>query len=722
MSQFAREDSQAAIDLVSDGDVTFESDRDQDGAGDLVFRTAGVERARIKHDGTGTGWSNVLGGSISFLPAPIGGGADDSAALNAALAAGGSFAAKDDASYTISAPIVVPSNTDVDFGKATITKKSGTTGNMLQNSACTAAATASDGAMTASGTTLTTTLVASIGQTVIVSGAGGTAGAPGPLVANVTAVGTGTLTLAKAAANTVSGAAVASFTRDSNIRVRGGYWVRGNLGSSGAPSWASGATAYGLHNILLRRIDGLAVEDLRINNTTAGSYGIAVGDCTDFLLDKIRGSATSSGIQVNGPASDGVISRVKMTTSDDIVALTCRDYTIDEDTQGDITDVEINSTHQIAANSVCLLAGAGTSLLRIGVNGIYGTANNRALRVIDDTSSVNTQGGVIDGVTARGIKAATSGTSKVAVSSTGIRDLRLEDVFFDAAVETSASAVIDLTGCTAESISVSGLVVYSLSGTMKVVTAGSATVTRLQINSGRVKMSGSNQALVNLGTGSVSTLQVGHLEVEGTSSPTLILASSTGTLTTIQLSQVATNGVYWMLDLNSTSTVYVEGVSMLTAHGLINLRAAANVVLHVGAFQSDGNNIGTAAGYQLRATGGDFHADISLLNNKTGGDVVDNSNASTAPYVTGLVVFDGGENKWKPVQGHAKKGTATLVAGTVTVSDTKVTASAQIVLSRTTTGGTTGQLSYTVSAGTSFTINSSSGTDTSTVLYEILAY
>jgi hypothetical protein len=69
VSQFAPEDSQGTIDLVSNGDITFEADRDQDGAGDLVFRTGGVERARIKHDGSGTGWPNVLGGSVSAAPA-----------------------------------------------------------------------------------------------------------------------------------------------------------------------------------------------------------------------------------------------------------------------------------------------------------------------------------------------------------------------------------------------------------------------------------------------------------------------------------------------------------------------------------------------------------------------------------------------------------------------------------------------------------------------------
>jgi hypothetical protein len=82
VSQFAPEDSQGSIDLVSNGDITFEADRDQDGAGDLVFRTGGVERARIKHDGSGTGWPNVLGGSISYVH-PSGG--DDAALLGAAL-------------------------------------------------------------------------------------------------------------------------------------------------------------------------------------------------------------------------------------------------------------------------------------------------------------------------------------------------------------------------------------------------------------------------------------------------------------------------------------------------------------------------------------------------------------------------------------------------------------------------------------------------------------
>lgn len=72
----------------------------------------------------------------------------------------------------------------------------------------------------------------------------------------------------------------------------------------------------------------------------------------------------------------------------------------------------------------------------------------------------------------------------------------------------------------------------------------------------------------------------------------------------------------------------------------------------------------------------------------------------------GLVIREGA---------NARMGQATLTAGTVTVANTSVTANTRPFLSRMAAGGTTGQLSCTVSAGVSFTITSSSGTDTSSV-------
>lgn len=72
---------------------------------------------------------------------------------------------------------------------------------------------------------------------------------------------------------------------------------------------------------------------------------------------------------------------------------------------------------------------------------------------------------------------------------------------------------------------------------------------------------------------------------------------------------------------------------------------------------------------------------------------------------------------------NASIGTSTLVGGTVTVSTTAVTSSSKVFVSRNTTGGTAGHLNCPTASivnATSFVINSSSGSDTSTVNWWIV--
>lgn len=66
-------------------------------------------------------------------------------------------------------------------------------------------------------------------------------------------------------------------------------------------------------------------------------------------------------------------------------------------------------------------------------------------------------------------------------------------------------------------------------------------------------------------------------------------------------------------------------------------------------------------------------------------------------------------------------GTAVLVAGTKTVTTTKARTTSLIFLTVKTPGGTQGYLSVgTVTDGTSFVINSTSGSETSTVAWMIV--
>lgn len=69
---------------------------------------------------------------------------------------------------------------------------------------------------------------------------------------------------------------------------------------------------------------------------------------------------------------------------------------------------------------------------------------------------------------------------------------------------------------------------------------------------------------------------------------------------------------------------------------------------------------------------------------------------------------------------NQRAGTATLVAGTVTVANTTVTANTIIAQNVKTIGGAVGTLSYTINAGVGFTINSSNAADTSTISYLLL--
>lgn len=70
---------------------------------------------------------------------------------------------------------------------------------------------------------------------------------------------------------------------------------------------------------------------------------------------------------------------------------------------------------------------------------------------------------------------------------------------------------------------------------------------------------------------------------------------------------------------------------------------------------------------------------------------------------------------------NAVMGVATLVAGTVTVANTAVTANSRIFLTAQTSGAAPGALRVSARvAGTSFTVTSSSGTDTSQFAYLIV--
>lgn len=111
-----------------------------------------------------------------------------------------------------------------------------------------------------------------------------------------------------------------------------------------------------------------------------------------------------------------------------------------------------------------------------------------------------------------------------------------------------------------------------------------------------------------------------------------------------------------------------------------------------------------------------------LLPDASGTGVVTNGTNSGNIVATGFFIVDTAGGGLSIKEGSdAMLGTATLVAGTVTVSTAAVTANSRIFVFVQTPGGTQGHLSIgTVTASTSFVINSTSGSETSTVAWWIV--
>ncbi len=143
----------------------------------------------------------------------------------------------------------------------------------------------------------------------------------------------------------------------------------------------------------------------------------------------------------------------------------------------------------------------------------------------------------------------------------------------------------------------------------------------------------------------------------------------------------------------------------------------------------DGSSV---AGGDLNLSAGDSSAWVNISNGKALGSFYVGSNViatGAGLFTTGLSASNGGlelrtagpDTGIAVAEGtNGRQGVVTLVDGTATVTTTGVTANSRIFLTAQTTGAAPGALYISArTASTSFTITSTSGTDTSVVAYEV---
>lgn len=173
------------------------------------------------------------------------------------------------------------------------------------------------------------------------------------------------------------------------------------------------------------------------------------------------------------------------------------------------------------------------------------------------------------------------------------------------------------------------------------------------------------------------------------------------------------------LSLTSTGSLTVPGNMTIGGGGRLSWLTRSNItspadgqITLLNAALSDFNRL---------QFGGTTSAFPSIKRNGAGLDfrLADDSNYANittrniTQSVAALLTITAGTNQ--------RAGNAVLVEGTVTVGNTTVTANTIVMLTRKTSGGTIGTaITYTVSAGTSFTITSDSVLDTSTFSYMLI--
>ncbi len=148
----------------------------------------------------------------------------------------------------------------------------------------------------------------------------------------------------------------------------------------------------------------------------------------------------------------------------------------------------------------------------------------------------------------------------------------------------------------------------------------------------------------------------------------------------------------------------------------------------IGFLNSGGSSVGSF-GYGNASAAGPTDRVFFNANSKAMGFSVNNGSSNAISIATtnvvsligDLAITTAGKGLQLKSGTNARAGNATLVAGTVTVSNTSVTANTLVTLTRKTSGGTIGTaITYTLSAGTSFTINSDNPLDTSTFTYMLI--
>jgi hypothetical protein len=478
-------------------------------------------------------------------------GTNDTANLQAKLNSGGHIIITG-GTCVIDDPLVVYSNTWLDAGTTTISYPT-ETGTILRNAAATNRA-VTDAVMSAGSTTLTSATAnftsADVGRSVYVAGAnvGGIL-----LCTTIASVSSATTAvLADAALAEVSGVTATIYSRDSNITITGGTWVKG-----GTPGRGGG------HNLLFRRVDNLRLADLNIDAVN-GDYAISAADVNNLNAQRLRFIRTAAdGIHVAGPATGIVIEDVSGTTADDTVAFTARDWPAYDDVHGHIRSVRVTGLRagQTVGTAVKLVGGTTNTTLRDITLRDLDPVTGLAVNIASDAES----GGVtdIDGVLIDGVKCAAEGGMYLNATAGGSITIRnvsqvLQGAEWNPTISVPGTAVWD-------TITVDGLSIAASTQTNGVglILGVGSSVSKVELSHARMSWSGTATGYLATVNGTIGKFVARDTQATFTGTSSGSIFQLAGTLTDVIVSGLQAT---WATG-TSGSTFAVDGGAITTLMG-----------------------------------------------------------------------------------------------------------------------------------------------------------
>lgn len=612
--------------------------------------------------------------SVSLPPAS---GGDDAAALNAVLAAnpGAVVHGYPGASYIVHSSLIVPSRTTLDMTGCTVTLNTYVLDTVVRNQSATPTRTVSDVATTAGSAVITSataqftrqdvgawvciglTLAVGAGynQTLRPTLAGGPAVAAttaggNVLTAQITRVVNATTAILSKPADLAKTAQPMNIfdTRDRDITVRGGTWIR-DTGRS--LKVTDGGASIKIHHLVFRNVDNITVRDLSVVYPIAGTgkYGISVGMATRMTIEDIVFNTTSDGVHLQGPIDRGVIREITGTPGDDFVSLTAADWPNYQDCTGDLTNIAITDVSPVngPVSVVKLMGDKNTALRDIHVRNVGGNTTNSgngAVWIGDDSllQDAAFHGIVVDTVTTQIIPA----EYLVKINGSGVKDVTLSNLTRDAPDSTKETILISPQNASmpmnAERVSLSGIT-FTAGNVPCIGIGGSANVGTLVVDgftvlggaanggtNGNLPMiqvsgttgdlevrngtfGGSGDYLVRLNpatSAAVSRLSIDQVDVSGFGSGGMVSANpdtgQTHTIPEVLMTRCPIDDMAWIADLGAaaggstvTSELTLSQVTTTNMTGNAYIRNTGAVTFELYETQLSGTNWDVLPGGKL---------------------------------------------------------------------------------------------------------------------------